>query len=799
MRLPLCGLLALAVACGGDDGGGPPAPRGYDARSYELRGRLDWGARKLIASEDISVVVVAGASRTIELDSAVAVKRVRAGERDLPFTVDADARLLRVDLGSLSPGGDPVTFTVDYEAAGSSSLIFTTGRDADPVTTRVAFTDSEPDRGSRWLVASHRPDDRARFTVELSVDAGEDVIANGARKLDQPEGGGRRVRYEMDDPIPTYIMAFAAGQLTHADSMAGDVPIAIWHRMGLVVDTAQHLSMIAGMIASFEKLLGPYPWDSYAVVMLPEMPGGMENAGITFNIEPSGQGNIGFGLNAHELGHQWYGDFVTVETFDDIWIKEGMATLLASEADRARRDLENKGRLFGEDFGFDPRDSIRDLSLSGLDRYTSGPYARSAWLLTQMRAKLGDQAFFAGLRKILEDHRLGSIGSDAFLDEMPLDAATRAKARDALDEKRVPAIGITASGSDLVLSLEDPGGTMLVPIELTVVDAAGAAAVKPLAAGTPVTLRIPDGGYLAIDEKDVHPDWTSQTFDLDEDFSTKVAPSMVPPPGAAETAFLSRSAAAQERAYFARGLRDTTPETFAAYYAALDSRVVRRSVELAACRRGRTDAAWAGAVAPIVKNPSSSTFSTGFGRCGVDFATQNFAAELAQLMASTAYAANAPRLQFLAGFDYGAAVSFDAFTRMATTFPSMQLRETAISRLAYQAEEGWGYSAVPAEANPMWAAFFRERLTEARTATRFLMVWRGLRGLADAEALPQVGAKLHEVPMASGDQAQTVCDVADVFGTDGAEWTTFKQAVQPESSLSAAAREVLGDPAKCAQ
>src|SRR5262245_9709658 len=206
-------VLALAVAAGacGDDGGEPPpsclpdcpADRGYDAVAYDLHAHLDWTAQTMTASEDITLAP--GASPVVELDATFAVTAAHAGERTLAFVSDAEAGFVRVDLTPIANGSDPVTFTVDYTAAASTALRFGGPRDDDPVTTRVAFTDSEPDRGKQWLVGKHDPSDRALWSVDVTVATDHDVVANGARVSDAPAGSERVVGYALDKPIPTYM------------------------------------------------------------------------------------------------------------------------------------------------------------------------------------------------------------------------------------------------------------------------------------------------------------------------------------------------------------------------------------------------------------------------------------------------------------------------------------------------------------------------------------------------------------------------------------------------------------------
>lgn len=831
-KVPRTNRLSLAllasVACGGGgaqptpDAGSPPvdAPpqidaavgtptRAYDAQAYELVASFDWNRRVLVAAEQITLRMDNPADTVVVLDASVDVKRVHTGAVDLPWTLDAVRRTLEVDLGSL---GATVSraFTVDYEAATSGSLVASTGRDADPVTSRVVYSDSEPDRGVYWLVANHHPNDRALWSVELTVAADEDVIANGARVKDQAGSGGRTVRYEIDKPLPTYLMAFAAGQLEHRDRTSGRVPLSIWYRRGLAVDADAHLDVVAQAMAAFEPLVGPYPWDSYATVLLPEFPGGMENATITFNVETSGQGNVSYSLNAHELAHHWFGDWVTMRGFDDVWFKEGMATLLASEADRARRDVEGKGRRFGYDFGFYPGDAVRDTSLTSLDKYTSGPYQRAAWMITQIRAQVGETAFWQSLKNLLAAHALGDIDSEGFIRTFApaLDEPTIQKLLAAIDRKPPPGVAIATapSGADtaVTLTLTDPSGQMIAPLGIAAVAADGTAVTQTLAVGVPLQLTVPSGGYLAPDEADVHPDW-SYSFDVTDDFWAKLVPLFAPMASPALTALETRSAAQQERVLDDYGLPPFGASGVAGFYAAVDSRLARRSAEIDGCATlgylagvGGDVAGWTAAMPAILMQPAIPLFSPGYGRCGVTLATQTFGAEIADLVDNLT-PQNAARFVYLMGFDYGADTSFDVISRAAQLAPSLFLREQAIARLSYQAISGGGYSAVPPASAGAWKTFFRARLAETTSSTRFRIVWRGIVGLADDGALTLAGEKLHTVPLSAAMQRQVVCDAYQIGLAHAGAWATFQQAAQPWSSLAASAQAVLADPAQCQQ
>jgi aminopeptidase N len=504
------GLLAITAACGGDDDEPPCAAvgtgaRGYDALGYRLTARFDWDTQTLTAREELTVACRAQAQLTF--DAEVDVATVTIAGQPAPFSVDAAAHTLTVDTGGTS---GPVTIEIAYTAPVSDALRVGGPRDDDPVPSRIAFTDSEPDRGRRWLIAKHDPADRATFAVELTMPTEHDAIANGERTVDRAAGAERVVGYALDQPIPTYLMAFATGPLERVERTTGRVPLAVWYRRGLPVDGEAHLDLLEELMTTFEVRLGQYPWSRYAVVLLPQFGGGMENATITFNNETSGLGALGVNLNAHELAHQWFGDWVTMHTYDDVWVKEGMATMLAAEAEVARRDRAEVGRWFGSDFAFNVDDAVVDTNLTGLAKYTSGPYQRSAWLMTQLRRRIGDDAFWAGARKLLADRALGTATGAQFLASFTpaLDDTTMAQALASLPVHGAPSIAVAVSagagGTTLGFTLDDPDRLLLAPIEVGAVDATGAAA--PLAA-LPTTVVVPDGGYLALDPDGVHPYW----------------------------------------------------------------------------------------------------------------------------------------------------------------------------------------------------------------------------------------------------------------------------------------------------
>jgi hypothetical protein len=424
--------------------------------------------------------------------------------------------------------------------------------------------------------------------------------------------------------------------------------------------------------------------------------------------------------------------------------------------------------------------------------------------LTQIRAKVGEEAFWGALRKLLADHALGSVDSESFVRNFApaLDEATIQKVLGSLDAKVGPQITVmeAPSGVDttLTISIADPSGNLITAIGMTVVDARGQATEHQLTPDAPLTVTVPVGGYIAPDEEDIHPlEALRGYFGGSSDHAT---PLTVPTAPAALAAFESRSAAHQERA-LGYGLPISDPGALAAFVAQLDSPLARTTTATSACENiqypapGSDPSAWANALAPILQHPAELAFNLGYGSCGVDLATRTFGAEFASLSSSIGPAA-AARVAYVASFDYGPAQSFGVLSRLATAAPSLQLREQAIERLSLQAQ-GLLYTRVPAADVPIWQAFFRDRLLETTSANHFNSVWSGARGLADQGALPLAAQALHRIDLTAKTQRQVICDAAKIAKAPSDAWTAFQKAAEPWDSLSSMARAALADFTSC--
>jgi len=500
-----------------------PETTDFDVKRYDLKGELDWDAQRLVATIGITLRIVDPSLTSVTLGSAVTnVKRVRlAGGRSLRFVADTANQTLRIDLPNR---GDRTSRTVrieiDYDAVvdgaseSGSGLQMMPALAGDPAPSRVAFTVSEPTNAVRWFPCHDVPADRARFSIDMRMPEYEKMIANGNFISDQPAGPEHhRVKYDSGVTLSTYLMSFALGDFEVATARKNaQLPVSIWSRRGHGRDSRQVFSETFRGIDLYESLFGHYPFKTYAAVFVP-FGWGMENATTSLLGERLGdyRSNIGVTTGLHELAHQWFGDSVTNESWDDVWFKEGMAVLLEMESLRVYLDESKKQTLGGDRFNaMKSGDAIRDVERDPTNK-GSGPYPRAAWLLTQIRSLIGEDVFWSTLRQVLREHRNGAIGTDAFVDafapSLGLDATERV--RRAVDAKRLPRLRVapTSSGKGAFLTLHDPDGALVAPFRLRWVAEDGTSREQVLELNKRVEVTPSKSGeFLVIDPDDVHPD-----------------------------------------------------------------------------------------------------------------------------------------------------------------------------------------------------------------------------------------------------------------------------------------------------
>jgi hypothetical protein len=159
--------------------------------------------------------------------------------------------------------------------------------------------------------------------------------------------------------------------------------------------------------------------------------------------------------------------------------------------------------------------------------------------------------------------------------------------------------------------------------------------------------------------------------------------------------------------------------------------------------------------------------------------------------------AGGARWSYLASFDDDPGTTLSRMSKVATSGPSLRLREQALHRLALESE-GLYTKIAPEQAGP-WRDFFRARLAAARSQVRFEAVWGALQSLGDDGALPELARAIHRIRLDARDQRWAICSAHALVRARADLWTSFRDALRPWDSLDQSAQAALQDDSACLQ
>jgi leukotriene-A4 hydrolase len=286
------------------------------------------------------------------------------------------------------------------------------------------FSQSESIHARSWVPLQDSP--AIRFTYDAHVAAPQDTRVAMSAPNDPKHPLNGDFSFSQTHPIPSYLLAIAAGDL---DVRETGPRSAVYAEPSVVGKAAHEFEDTEKMIATAEKLYGPYRWGRYDILVLPpSFPyGGMENPNMTFATPTVLVGDKSLvSLVAHELAHSWSGNLVTAASWRDIWLNEGVTTYVQgriTEALYGTRQADEEALLdihtLQKEIGSMPANSQRLAPKPGAvdadDSLSDVAYTKGSWFLRTLEQRFGRDTFDNYLKSYFDHFAFQSITTEQML------------------------------------------------------------------------------------------------------------------------------------------------------------------------------------------------------------------------------------------------------------------------------------------------------------------------------------------------------------------------------------------------
>ena len=425
---------AAAAATGG------PAALGRDEHSFAepqivavthlaLDLALDFGQKVLSGTATLDLDWKDPASTALVLDSrALSIAKVEAGDgttwADVPFALAPTHAILGEKL-SIALRQQDRKVRISYRTSpDASGLQWLTAAMTLGKKTPFMFSQSQQIHARSWVPLQDTT--LVRFTYEAHITSPKDVMVLMSADNDPKAARDGDYQFTMRQPIPSYLLAVAAGDLVFRaiTDRAG-----VWAEPAMAPSAATEFASTGRMMEITEQLYGPYRWDRYDILVLPpSFPyGGMENPRLTFATPTVITGDQSLvSLIAHELAHSWSGNLVTFATARDAWLNEGVTTYVENRIIEAlygkeRADIENviernalKLEFTAENAALQPLAVKPGVLKDPDENLTSTVYTKGAWFLQFLEQRIGRAEFDAFLKEYFDHFAFQLISSAEF-------------------------------------------------------------------------------------------------------------------------------------------------------------------------------------------------------------------------------------------------------------------------------------------------------------------------------------------------------------------------------------------------
>lgn len=325
-------------------------------------------------------------------------------------------------------------FAIDYDTAAGHK--------------RALYTQFENSDARRVIPSWDEPAYKATFTLEATVPANQMAVSNMpiAQKSALPDGRAL-VRFAQSPKMSTYLLFFGLGEFDRATARVGPTEVGVVTQKGSAAQAAFALESAQAILREYNDYFAiPYPLPKLDNIASPgssQFFSAMENWGAIYTFEsaillnPSFSTQTdkqrAFSIAAHEMAHQWFGDLVTMQWWDDLWLNEGFATwmddrttmLLHPEWNTALATVGQRESAMDRDALATTHPVVQHVETveQASQAFDSITYQKGAAVIRMLEGYVGADAWRTGVRQYLKAHAYGNTVSDDLWREIETAAA----------------------------------------------------------------------------------------------------------------------------------------------------------------------------------------------------------------------------------------------------------------------------------------------------------------------------------------------------------------------------------------
>jgi aminopeptidase N len=365
------------------------------------------------------------------------VSMIRAGKH-LPLKFSYDKHNLRIILDKIYKGGENYTVFIDYVAKpddikangdmamlNNKGLFFINPLGTDKNKPTQIWTQGETESNSGWFPTIDKPNQKTTDEISMTVPGKYLTLSNGVLVSQKKNSNGTRTdTWKMDLPHAPYLMMMVVGEYSVTKDSYKGKEVSYYVEKEYAPVARKIFGLTPEMIAYFSKITGiDYPWPKYAQITCRDfIAGAMENTTATLHgdiyVQRDARQLIDrndweWGI-AHELFHQWFGDYVTTESWSNTTVNESFADFSETlweeyKYGKDAGDAHNYNAMQDYlSYGDGKRDLVRFYYKDEADMFDLISYQKGGRILNMLRNYVGDSAFYKSINLFLTTKKFQS-------------------------------------------------------------------------------------------------------------------------------------------------------------------------------------------------------------------------------------------------------------------------------------------------------------------------------------------------------------------------------------------------------